>query len=276
MLGPQAAGTDTALHSPSHHAAPRAPAGSAAACLLLVAALLAPAAPARAAAPDYALLDQVLVENVRDGYVDYDGIAANPRFARFLAQLGEAELPAGDRDAELALLVNAYNAFAISGILQGYSPATRVGRHRFFKRAEFRLAGEDVTLDELEHRRLRPLGEPRIHFAIVCASLSCPRLANRAYRPETLDAQLDQAARGFVNDVTRNNFDVAQKTAFLSAIFDWFREDFERAAGSVPKYVERFVEEPATRAALREGRLAVRFLDYDWELNGSFTRPARD
>lgn len=276
MLGPQAADPDTALHRHPPIAA-RAPAGRAAACVVAGAALLAlVAAPARAAAPDYALLDQVLVENVRDGYVDYDGIAANPRFARFLGQLGDAELPAGDRNAGLALLVNAYNAFAISGILQGYSPATRLGRQRYFKRLRFRLAGADVTLDGLEHGRLRPLGEPRIHFAIVCASLSCPRLASRAYRPETLDAQLDEAARRFVNDVTRNNFDVAQKTAFLSAIFDWFHEDFERAAGSVPKYVERYVEEPATRAALREGRLAVRHLDYDWELNGSFTPPARD
>jgi hypothetical protein len=232
-------------------------------------------APARAAAPDYALLDQVLVENVRNGYVDYDGIAANPRFATFLGQLGTADLP-DDRNQRIALLVNAYNAFAISGILQGYSPATRFGRSRYFKRLDFRLAGAEVTLDELEHQRLRPLGDPRIHFAIVCASLSCPRLANRAYRAETLDAQLDDAARRFVNDVTRNNFDVAQKTAFLSSIFDWFHEDFERAAGSVPKYVERYVEDPAIRAALREGRLAVRHLDYDWELNGSLTKADRD
>lgn len=243
------------------------------ALLVLACAALLRAPGALAAVPDYGLLDQVLVENVRDGYVDYDGMAANPRFATFLSQLATAELPAG-REEQIAFLVNAYNAFAISGILQGQSPATRFGRHRFFKRTKFRLAGAQTTLDELEHGRLRPLGEPRIHFAIVCGALSCPRLASRAWRAGTLDADLDAAARRFVNDPTRNHFDVARRTAFLSPLFDWFAADFEAAAGSVPKFVERYVEEPATRAALREGRLAVRWLDYDWDLNGSrVTRP---
>jgi len=277
MLGRQSAARKrTVRRLPSASpAVRRRPAALPLALLLLACAALLRAAGALAAPPDWALLDQVLVENVRDGYVDYDGIAANPRFARLLDQLATAEVPA-DRDGQVAFLVNAYNAFAISGILQGQSPATRFGRHRFFKRAKFRLAGGQVTLDEIEHGRLRPLGEPRIHFAIVCGALSCPRLANRAWRAETLDADLDAAARRFMNDPTRNHFDVARKTAFLSPLFDWFAADFEAAAGSVPKYVERYVDEPATRAALREGRLAVRYLDYDWDLNGSRTTAAAD
>jgi hypothetical protein len=228
-----------------------------------------------AARPDYALLDEVLLYNVRNGYVDYDGIRAHPKFAEFLRQLGEPQAsPAASREAELALYINAYNAFAIKGILDGYSPATRFGRYRYFKRREHRLAGESITLDALEHRRLRPLGDPRIHFAIVCASISCPRLASRAYLPETINQQLDEATQRFVNDHTRNRFDVALKTAFLSPIFDWFQEDFETNAGSVPGFLARNVQDTAVRAALLDGRLAIRYLPYDWELNGRFAGAA--
>lgn len=235
------------------------------------------AAPARAAAmPDFGLLDEALVQNVRNGYVDYDGIAANPGFALFISQLAEPVTLPEDRAERLAYYINAYNALAIQGILDGYSPATRFGRYRYFKWREFRLAGKDVTLDQLEHKLIRPMGEARIHFAIVCASLSCPRLSNRAFLPQTLDEQLDRAARGFINDVTRNRFDVAQRTAFVSRIFDWFGADFAAASGSLTAYLARYVADPAVRAALLEGRLEVQYLPYDWELNGRLAAAAQN
>lgn len=230
------------------------------------------AVPAQTSAPDYALWDEVLLHNVRDGYVDYDGIRANPKFELFIGQLAGKPPPFASKAEELAYYINAYNALAARGILDGYSPATRFGRFRYFKRLKFTLGGERLSLDDIEHRRLRLMGDARIHFAIVCASISCPRLSNRAYLPETVELQLDDAARRFVNDITRNRFDVALKTAFLSPIFDWFRADFERAAGSVPQYLAPFIEEPAARAALLEGRLAIRYLPYDWELNGHLAR----
>jgi hypothetical protein len=238
--------------------------------MVACAAALFAAGKAGAATPDYALLDEVLLQNVRNGYVDYDGIAADPKFAQFVEALAQAPDPLSTPDAELAYYINAYNAFAIRGILDGYSPATRFGRYRFFKSREFRLAGTAITLEELEHERIRARGDERIHFAIVCASMSCPRLANRAYLPETLDAQLDEAAQRFVNDITRNQFDITQRTAFLSRIFEWYREDFEKAGGSLPAYLARYVQEPAARAALNEGRLAIRYLPYDWDLNGRY------
>jgi hypothetical protein len=227
----------------------------------------------RAAAPDYAILEEALLQNVRNGYVDYDGLAANPKFAAFVAGLGTATAPT-ERGEALAFYINAYNALAIQGILEGYSPDSFFGRRRYFGSVKFPLAGARVTLEEIEKERLRPMGDPRIHFAIVCGSLSCPRLSNHAYLPATVDAQLDAAARRFVNDVTRNRFDIPQKTAFVSRIFDWYRGEFEAAAGGVPAYLARYVDEPATRATLLEGRLAVRYLEYDWALNGRFSGDA--
>lgn len=243
--------------------------------LLLLLALCA-ARPAAAVTPDYGLLDTVLLANVRDGYVDYDGIAASPAFGEFIRQLGQPADALDAPGAALAWQINAYNAFVISGILQGYAPDARRARGRLFRKLRFRLAGEEVTLEQLERERIGRAGDSRSHFALVCGSMSCPRLANRAYRPETLDAQLDQAARRFVNDGTRNSFDIAQRTAFVSPLFEANREEFERDAGSVPAYLARYVEEPAARAALLEGRLALHHLPVEWELNGRYERSHED
>lgn len=232
-------------------------------------------AAAETAAPDYALLDQVLLQNVRNGYVDYDGIRASPKFDRFLEQLTASPPPFASAAGELAYYINAYNALAIRGVLEGGSPSTRLGRWRYYKHRKFAVAGVRLSLDDIERLRLRPLGDARYHFAIAGAALSGPRLANRAYLPDTIDAQLDAATRRFVNDFTRNRFDVAMKTAFLSPVFDECGPDLVRAAGSVTAFLLPHIEDPAERAALREGRLAIRYLPFDWELNGSLTAALR-
>lgn len=232
-------------------------------------------AAAEATAPDYGLLDQVLLHNVRNGYVDYDGIRASPKFDRFLEQLAAVPPPFASPAGELAYYINAYNALAIRGVLEGFSPASRLGRWRYYKRQKFTVAGARLSLDDIERLRLRPLGDARHHFAIAGAALSGPRLANRAYLQDTLDAQLDAATRRFVNDFTRNRFDVAMKTAFLSPVFEEYGEDFVSAAGSVTGFLLPYIEDPAERAALREGRLTVRYLPFDWDLNGSLAVRAR-
>ena len=238
-------------------------------CILTV--MLQLPAPAWSA-PDYDALDEVLVQNVRNGFVNYDGIAADPRFAAFVESLGEAATGEPDSgDAALALYINAYNTLAIRGILDGRSPETRWSRHKYFKRTKFPFIGGEITLHELEHERIIPAGDPRIHFAIVCASISCPRLASHAYRPEQLNVQLHDAAVRFINDPTRNRFDLDRRIAFLSKIFDWFAGDFARAGGTVQNYLARFVEDAAVQDALRRDEFEIRYIEYDWGLNGHMT-----
>ena len=91
----------------------------------------------------------------------------------------------------------------------------------------------------------------------------------RAARPNDLDARLEAATRRFVNDPTRNRFDLGEEVAELSAIFDWYRDEFEGAAGTLEAFVARYVADPAVAEALREGELKIRFIDYDWGLNGT-------
>lgn len=221
-------------------------------------------------AVDYSGWDALLRAHVRDGAVDYPAFAAAPQLDAFLAQVRRARLGAGDGAAErLAFWINAYNALAIRGILDGGSPASLLGRYRFFLRRRFAVAGEEITLWDLEHARIRPLGEPRIHFALVCASASCPKLASETYLPQRLDAQLERAARAFVNDPARNRFDPTDRVARLSAIFDWYAEDFAADAGSPAGYVAGYLADSELARALAAGRWRVEYLDYDWSLNGT-------
>ena len=232
-----------------------------------IVALLFAAAPALAQGIDHAPFDALLRANVAKGAVNYPGFQDQGAFKAYVAELAKpAKLP-GKADV-LAYNINAYNALAIQGILDGLSPSSTLGRVRYFKLQDWPLDGRKISLHDLEHKVLRPLGEPRIHFAIICASRSCPFLRAEAYTAAKLDAQLDEQARQFVNDPFRNRFDKATKTAHLSEIFKWFEEDFQ-GAGSVQKYVARYAADPEVAKDLAQDGYKLQYIDYDWTLNGT-------
>jgi hypothetical protein len=217
---------------------------------------------------DHAAFDALLRANVKNGVVNYPGFQDNPAFRKYVEDLAKpAKL--GSKEESLAYYINAYNALAIAGILEGLSPSSLLGRARYFKVKEWPLNGQSITLYDLEHKVIRPLSEPRIHFAIICASKSCPFLRNEAFTAARLDAQLDEQARQFVNDPFRNRFDKATKTANLSEIFKWFDEDFRGPAGSPQKYIARYVADPEAAKLLAADGFKVEFIDYDWSLNGT-------
>lgn len=229
-------------------------------------ALLSVLRPVAAQGIDHGPFDALLRANVKAGQVDYPGFQDAPTFRPYVRELARpAQLPT--KADQLAYYINGYNALAIAGILDGLSPSTILGRARYFKIKEWPLAGRSITLYDLEHKVLRPLGEPRVHFAIICASRSCPFLRREAYSAARLDAQLDDQARAFVNDSFRNRFDKATRTAYLSEIFKWFDEDF-RSAGSVQKYIARYVADPEVARDLAADRYRIEWIDYDWSLNG--------
>ncbi len=217
---------------------------------------------------------------VKDGVVDYAALkAGDGPIQSYLANL--REIPADKFDAlpradRLAYWINAYNAFTVRLILDHY-PVKSIkdigGLFRSPFGKEFielrNLRPKSLSLDDIEHGVLRPqFADPRVHFAIVCASKGCPPLRSEAFRAEVLEAQLDDQARRFLADRGKNRVDVEAKTLHLSPIFKWFREDFEKSAGSVPKFVARFLEEK-TAAAIGDGKgWEIEYTDYDWTLNG--------
>jgi hypothetical protein len=230
-------------------------------------ALLAAIGAAIAQPIDAAPFDALLKANVRNGAVNYPGFQDSAAFRAYLEALAKSGRPSSKSD-QLAQSINAYNAFAIAGILEGLSPSTFLGRQRFFKVKEWPFEGRSTTLQALENDVLRKADEPRIHFAIACASQSCPRLRSEAYVAARLDAQLDEQARLFVNDPARNRFDKAARTAHLSEIFHWFDGDFIAAAGSTQKFIARYVADPEVARGLSMDAYKVESIPYDWDLNG--------
>ena len=217
---------------------------------------------------DQAPFDALLRANVKAGVVNYPGFQDNAAFRKYVDDLAKPAKLDGKAET-LAYYINAYNALAIEGILEGLSPSSLLGRARYFKFKEWPLNGGTITLYDLEHKVLRPLGEPRIHFAIICASKSCPFLRSEVYTASKLDAQLDEQARQFVNDPFRNRFDKASRTANLSEIFKWFDEDFHGPGGSTQKYIARYAADADVAQGLGSDAYKVEWIDYDWNLNGT-------
>ncbi len=248
--------------------------------LLVAAGILAGCAsvPDRFAPPDpidpaqvsHRLFAEILHDHVHDGRVDYPALQTDGRVTAYLAQLDRVDpLALPSEPDRLAFWINAYNAFAIQGILDGYRPAPYLPWYRFFKTRAYRVGGTRLNLSDLEHEILRKqFREPRIHFAIVCASLSCPTLQPWAYEGARLDQQLDEVTRAFINDPQKNRFDRDRKIAYLSKIFDWFEEDFAAQAGSVPAFVARYVSSAELAGGLAAGEYRIEYLDYDWSVNG--------
>ena len=207
------------------------------------------------------------------GAVNYPGIKADPRLAEYLDYLAAADPDAFATDQErLAFWINAYNALAIKGILDGLSPDGLFARVIFFRTTDYTLAGRQINLYDLERDIIIPFNEPRIHFAINCASASCPILGAAPYVADQLEPQLEAATRAFINDPAKNRFDLAANTASISKIFDWFQADFERAAGSVQKYLASYVADSEAALHLARDGFEVSYLDYDWSLNGAPVR----
>lgn len=230
----------------------------------------APVDPIAPAEFSHQAFHNALASHVDNGQVDYPGLQADDRFAAYLSQLDRIDPNALPTEKDrLAFWINAYNAFAIKGILDGFSPATTVGRYRYFIGREYQVGGKTVDLYDLERKILIDrFREPRIHFAIVCASASCPKLQPWAYQGDQLEAQLDLAAREFLNDQTKNRFDRTRKIAYLSKICDWFAEDFAAKAGSLQRYVAQYMSDRVLAQELLVMPYRIEFLEYDWSLNG--------
>lgn len=224
---------------------------------------------------EHAAWDALLAKGVRDGLVDYRFFQERRAdLDRYLDRVGGArlgELRAGELEA---LLVNAYNALTIRSILE--HPEVRSIRDipGVWDRRRHRVGGHELTLDEIEHRILRPFfRDPRLHFALNCAALSCPPLAPRAYDGARIGEQLETATRAYLGDP--RNVRVEDGAVVLPRLLDWYGGDFSAAdssprADSVAGFAARYAA-PETAARIRAlgPDPRVRFLDYDWALNAA-------
>ncbi len=227
---------------------------------------------------NFDLWNQLLHQYVDDfGRVDYRTWKAESSeiFYRWLAQLEQLTLPenAGSDD-RLALWVNLYNAFTIAAVLQRYPLPSILPKIlgipnwlaflRFFTQKTHKLAGSRVSLNQIEHQILRrEFEEPRIHFALVCASTGCPLLRPEAYRPNSVRRQLEEDATRFINNPDKVRYDIQTGTLYCSKIFLWYGKDFLKVSPSVGEYIRSYLKTgtPITSPT------PIVYLDYDWSLN---------
>ena len=171
----------------------------------------------------------------------------------------------------MALFINAYNAATLMLIVEHDSPSLKsikdIPAGKRWKDRRWRLAGTLYSLDDLEHKVLRPrFGDARVHAAINCASVGCPDLRAEAYRGSGLSEQLDDQAARFVNDP--RHVKVEGQTLHVSSIFQWFDEDFQAGGGSVVGFITRYADAELRRRIDALGRQPkIEYLDYDWSLN---------
>jgi len=232
--------------------------------------------PAHAQAFDPALYAELLerhtraVAEIAGTRVDYPGLAASADWRRLVAQLDMTDPSAfASREQRLAFWINAYNILAIDLVARhpGIASIRDIGSllRPVWKREAGRISGQPMSLDEIENGILRKQNEPRIHAAIVCASLSCPPLRREPFDAAGLDAQLDDAVRRWLASPAKGlRLDRARGVLWLSRIFDWFEADFE--PDGVPAFVSRYLSD-ADRAFVETRHPRIEFLDYDWRVN---------
>ncbi len=229
---------------------------------------------------DHSAFDRLLRAHVVNGLVNYDAFQNDAAFAgylRLLAATNPATLP---RNEQLALWINAYNAYTIQLInnkneresIRNINKSLGVLRFKGpWSEAFAVVGGRTMTLDDIEQRTIRPtFREPRIHFALVCAAIGCPPLRSEAYTGARVEAQLEDQAKVFLTQTpAKNRVDVANRTVYRSQVFSFsnYMNDFGGSEAAVGRFIARYYPAGAEKALLESGEFKVVKTEYDWSLN---------
>ncbi|MBW1704478.1 MAG: DUF547 domain-containing protein [Deltaproteobacteria bacterium] len=220
---------------------------------------------------DHSLYAGLLEKYMKDGVVNYQGFKNESSVLdKYLKVLEEADSKTLSRNEQFAFYINAYNAWTIKLILSGYPGVKSIkdlgGLFRSpWKKKICRIDGKIITLDDIEHNRLRPrFKDPRVHFAVNCASKGCPPLRSEPYRGSTVDQQLDDSVSTAVNNPGRNRLE--GETLYVNKVFGWFSEDFEN--GVVAFFLKYAKGDLKKRLESGKEKIKIKYLDYDWPLNG--------
>ena len=226
------------------------------------------------------------IANGNASQVSYAGFlkdrAALKVYLDAVSAVPEATYKSWSKNQQLAFLINAYNAYTIELILTKYPNLKSIREiggsfSKPWSQKFFTLFGKETNLDNIEHDMIRAEGafnDPRIHVAVVCASIGCPMLRVDAFTGDKIDAQLDDAMTRFFSDRSRNRYNAESKKLEVTKLLDWYKKDFikgYKGFGSVEavlgKYADKLADDPAARAEIKAGKVAITYLDYDWNLN---------
>jgi Protein of unknown function, DUF547 len=226
------------------------------------------ASPAAGLSPEAAWAN-VLSQRVDErGRIDFAGVAAEPQeleiFVAWIATTSPAKDPSafGTKDAQLAYYLNAYNALALYNVIRSGIPAELDSiKVKFFGLTSFTIGGKSMSLNTLETKIVRPMGDPRVHFALNCMVRGCPRLPREPFEAGKLDSQLEAAAKLFFNEDRNVQLPPQKQTVRFSDILRFYTKDFLKEAPSLTAYANRYREEKIPSGWKEE------FIPYDWVVN---------
>ncbi len=226
----------------------------------------------------------LVLQNGSATQLDYSGMKQQrPQLSAYLKRLSavqQQQFDAWPKDEQLAFLINAYNAWTVELILDTYPDLASIKElgslfQSPWKKVFVLLLGEQRSLDDIEHGLIRGskrYQDPRIHFAVNCASVGCPALRAQAYSGSTLEQQLEQQTHLFLQDASRNRS--TEQQLEVSSIFKWYKDDFAagwRGAQSLEQFLALYADalglSETQRQRLHSGNIDIDFLDYDWNLN---------
>lgn len=210
--------------------------------------------------------DAFFKQSVVNEKVDYASIYNRPdALNKLVVDIANANLSAETAAVQKAFLINAYNLLVIKAVIDAWPISSPLKANGFFDQKKYNVSGKSVSLDELEKKIiLVQFPDPRLHFVLVCAALSCPPITASAYRPETLDKRLDEQSRKALNDPQFIRVDIENNKVSLSQIFEWYASDFEPQGGSLA-FINRYRENSIPND------YAIGYYPYDWTLNGYST-----
>jgi tetratricopeptide (TPR) repeat protein len=216
---------------------------------------------------DYSSYGEILAKFTKDGNVDYITLKKNifslDAFIKEISEMEPGTLNSMSRNDKIAFYINIYNALTLKVITDYYPIKSIKDIPGVWDKIKFRIAGNELTLNQIEHGILRKeFGEPRIHFALVCASQSCPKLAEEPFNGKDLNRQLEKGAGKFINGKTGAVLDKDNRVLYISSIFRWFGEDF----GDAVQFISRYMSEEDAKF-IRDVQPRVKYLRYDWSLN---------
>lgn len=234
--------------------------------------------------PTYSEYGRLLSEFVKPRLVDYAGLASSraslKRVVTSFAFLASDTLQTLSTEARMAFYINAYNAITLLSIVEVYPLESIHEIEGVWDTRRWNVAGEQLTLDQIEHDILRPqFQDPRVHFALNCASVGCPPLQSIPFQAGALSEQLDNASRSFLNDTTRIRYDVSSGVLHISELFKWFAADFltqeksEESSESfsaqesaIVNYIAKSITENSAAQNFRSAN-RISYSPYDWSLN---------
>lgn len=222
----------------------------------------------------HALWNKTLKRHVKDGLVDYKALKRNSIdleiYLKLISQSPRSEFDLWSSDEQLAFLINLYNAATIQLIVDAYPVKSikDIGLlpHAAWRQKRIHLWEEKISLNHLEHDIILPRARhlPAVHFALVCAAKGCPQLRSEAYTGSLLKTQLEHQGQVFLGNTSKNRLSKLERILYLSPIFEWYAEDFERVSGSVKNYLTKHA---AHIFQTDLSSFKIHYTPYDWSLN---------